>query len=103
MNTFAEMKKLEYGVKKCHKMHIGPKTILCEDIKVHNEIGSKVEKDKYVGDIISKDGTNLEKIKERCDKGFGIINEIMSILDELPLGPYRIPTGLRLREAMLIF
>ena len=59
----SEMKKLEYGVKKCHKMHIGPKTIVCEDIKVHNEIGSKVEMDKYVGDIISKDGTNLEKNK----------------------------------------
>ena len=102
MNNFAEMKKLEYGVKKCHKMHIGPKTIICEDIRVHNEIGTKVERDKYVGDIISRDGSNLEKIKERCDKGFSIINEIISILDELPLGPYRIPTGIRLREAILI-
>ena len=28
MNNFAEMKKLEFGVKKCHKMHIRAKTII---------------------------------------------------------------------------
>jgi hypothetical protein len=47
-------------------MHIGPKTILCKDIKSQNQTGSKVEKDKYVGDIISNDGSNLEKIKEKA-------------------------------------
>ena len=102
MNTFAEMKKLEFGVKKCNKMHVGPKTTLCTDIKVHNDIGKKVDSDKYVGDILSSNGSNSEKIKERCDKGFGIINDIISILEELPLGKYHIPTGLKLREAMLL-
>ena len=102
MNTFTEMKKLEFGIKKCHKMHVGPETNLCEDIKVHEGIGTKVVTDKYVGDIIANDGSNTEKIKERCDRGFGIINDIMSILEELPLGPYHIPTGIKLREAMLL-
>ena len=83
MNTFTEMKKLEFGIKKCHKMHVGPETNLCEDIKVHEGIGTKVVTDKYVGDIIANDGSNTEKIKERCDRGFGIINDIMSILEEL--------------------
>ena len=27
-------------------MHVGPKTTLCTDIKVHDEIGKKVEDDK---------------------------------------------------------
>ena len=102
MNTFAEMKKLEFGVKKCHKMHIGQKTTLCTDMRVHNKNGAKVLNDKYVGDIISSDGSNSDKVKERCDKGFGIINDIISILEELPLGPFHIPTGLKLREAMLL-
>ena len=102
MNNFAEMKKLKYGVKKCHKMHVGPKTTKCSDIRVHNESGSTVQTDKYCGDLISSNGSNVEKIKERCDRGFGIVNYIISILEELPLGQFHIPTGLKLREAMLI-
>ena len=46
MNNFAEMKKLKYGVKKCHKMHVGPKTTIYTDIRVHNESGSSVQTDK---------------------------------------------------------
>ena len=59
-------------------------------------------KDKYVGDILSADKTNTAKIKERTDKGFGIVNEICAIIDEIPLGPYKISVGLKLREAILI-
>ena len=36
------------------------------------------------------------------DKGYGLVNKIISILEEIPLGPFRIPAGLKLREAMLI-
>ena len=35
-------------------------------------------------------------------KGFGIIAEILSILDDIPLGKYKVEIGLLLREAMLI-
>ena len=41
-------------------------------------------------------------MKERTDKGYGIVNEILSILQEIPLGPYKISVGLKLREAMLL-
>ena len=43
MNTFIELKKLEFGVKKCNKMHIGKETLCCDDMKVHNEVGTKVD------------------------------------------------------------
>ena len=99
MNNFVEKKKLEFGVNKCHKMHIGPTTKTCEKIRVHDKLGEHVDNDKYVGDILSNDGTNAKKIKDRCDKGFSSINEIISILEELPLGPYRIIAGLKLRES----
>ena len=102
MNSFAEMKRLEYGVKKCHKIHIGNDNNNCNDLKVHNEMGNKVDFDKYVGDILSSDGTNERKIRERCDRANGTINDIIAILDELPLGKYRIITGIRLREAMFL-
>ena len=42
----------------------------------------------------------LVRVRERHAKGFGIENEIVSIIDEIPLGHHRIPTGLKLREAM---
>ena len=102
MNNFTESKKLRFGIKKCHKMHIGAQKLVCEDIKVHEDVGKTVTKDKYVGDVLSADGTNTENIKERTDKGHGIVNEIISILSEIPLGPYRISVGLKLREAMLL-
>ena len=87
--------KLKYGVKKYHKMHVGPKTTICSDIRVHNESGSTVQTDKYCGDLISSNSSNVEKIKERCDRGFGIINDIISILEELPLSQFHIPAGLK--------
>ena len=102
MNNFAEMKRLEFGAKKCHKIQVGSKNDLCFDMRVHDGYGDKVESEKYVGDIISQDGSNTLKVKERYDAGFGTINEIESILDELPLGQFRIITGLRLRESLFI-
>ena len=64
--------------------------------------GKTVSSDKYVGDILSSDGSNTLKIKERLGKGYGIVNEILAILDEIPLGQYKISVGLELREAMLL-
>ena len=74
MNKFTESKKLEFGIKKCNKMHIGKNTLVCDEIQVHDTFGKTVHEDKYVGDILSDDGTNSAKIKERCDKGFGMCN-----------------------------
>ena len=35
-------------------------------------------------------------------KGFGIVTEILAILDEIPLGKYRVEIGLKLRQAMFL-
>ena len=102
MNSFTESKKLKFGIKKCNKMHIGEDTLVCEDIRVHDSVGKTVIQDKYVGDVLENNGSNKANIKERLDKGYGIVNEILSILSEIPLGPYRMSVGLRLREAMLL-
>ena len=62
----------------------------------------KVETDKYLGDIVSSCGTSHPTIMERMRKGYGIANEILSIIDEVPLGRHRAATAIKLREAMLI-
>ena len=69
---------------------------------MHDDYGKNVLRDKYVGDIIAADGSNKDNIKDRTDKGYGIVNEIISMLDEIPLGPYKISVGLKLREAMFL-
>ena len=102
MNCFTESKKLKFGLKKCNKIHVGNQTIVCEELRVHDDKGKIVQQDKYVGDVIAADGSNQYNIKERVDKGYGIVNEIISLLDEIPLGPHRVSAGLKLREAMFI-
>ena len=47
-----------------------------------------VEKEKYVGDIITSDGKHTKNITARRSKGLGIISEIVTILDGLCLGPH---------------
>ena len=39
---------------------------------------------------------------ERVAKGYGIVTEILAIMNEIPLGIYRMDTGLKLQQAMLI-
>ena len=70
-------------------MHIGSPTLVCEEIKVHDDVNKTVDKEKYVGDVIAKDGSNTENIKERTDKGSGIVNNILSILSEIPFVHFR--------------
>ena len=62
----------------------------------------KVEEETYLGDIISNSGTCHSTVISRAGKGFGISNELISIIDEIPLGGHRVATGMKLREAMLV-
>ena len=39
---------------------------------------------------------------ERKNKGFGIVSEIIAILEEIPLGRYKHEIGLKLRQAMFL-
>ena len=43
---------------------------------------------KYLGDIISTDGKNLNNLLARIQKGKGIINQKASILEEMCFGFY---------------
>ena len=58
--------------------------------------------EKYLGDLLNTTGTVRNTIEERKNKGFGIVNEIIAILDEIPLGRYKMEIGLKLRQAMLL-
>ena len=48
------------------------------------------------------DGKHIENIKARRSKGIGVVNEMISVLDDLSLGPYYFSIAMILRQAMLI-
>ena len=60
------------------------------------------KQEKYLGDQISCSGKIKATIEDRAAKGYGIVTEILAILDEIPLGSYRLDMGLKLRQAKLI-
>ena len=120
-------KRLQFGTSKCIKMHVGKPNsdILCNDLHVGewklevvdniqtggykmNEFFSgniKMEnkmEQKYLGDIISSDGTHTKNVQERRNKGYGIITQIMQILESTFFGKYYFEVALILRESLFI-
>ena len=131
MNEFINFKtgtkRLQFGAKKCIKMHIGranSKT-LCNDLFVgewKNEVVSdpqsggykmseyfngnvKMEESheqKYLGDILSSDGTHTKNVQDRRNKGYGIINQIMQILNSTYYGKFYFEVAMILRDSLFL-
>ena len=100
-------KKLQFGTSKCKKIHVGKycEQFKCQELSVDSweeiEVKDKLEdcwmgeepieeanKEKYIGDIIDKDGKKIKNIKARVDKGKGIVTRIMMMLEGIPFGKY---------------
>ena len=60
------------------------------------------EKEKYLGEIVKKDGKQHATIVERLSKGYGIVANIIAFLSEIPLRLRRIVIGLELRQAWFL-
>ena len=127
INTKTNLKKLQFGTNKCHKMHVGKQKIeeICPDLFVDGwkvkevtevETGKatledehdglvkmeEVKEDKYLGDVISQDGKNMKNILARKDKAVGVVTQIMSILEEICFGMYYFEVAVILRNSLLI-
>ena len=87
---------------KCHKIHSGPTSKLCPQLLVHDENMLDSTAEKYLGDIISKDGKNTLNIKSRTEKSMGIVSDIKNILKELCLGQHHFTTAINLRESIFL-
>ena len=53
-------------------------------------------------DVINSKGSIQSTIDARKNKGIGIVAQILSMIEEIPLGKYIIEMVMKLREAMLI-
>ena len=105
INAFVESKKLTLSKEKCHRIHIEKKRTAsndCLELKVHDDKMHDSTKEKYLGDILDESGKIRQTVEERRGKGFAIVNEILAILEEVPLGKYKMEIGLELRQAMLL-
>ena len=59
--------------------------------------------EKYLGDLVNNSVTIRNTIQESKNKGFGILNEIFAILEEISLGRFKMEIGLKLRQSMLLW
>ena len=76
--------------------------ITIENSFVGEENMVEVEEEKYLGDIISKDGKNIKNFKARVNKGTGIVNKIMTMLDGIPVGQFYFEVALILGNILLV-
>ena len=127
LNTRTNIMGWQFGKSKCEKMHIGKKRVnsdCCVDFEVDSwndkivknvdnvytledsfagkEKMMEVQEKKYLGDIISSDGTNRKNIKDRTDKAVGNVNKIVSSLQERPYGKHSYLAASLMRDAMLL-
>ena len=102
INTFINLEKLKLSSAKSQNVHIGKSKIECHKLKVHGSIMKGSNQQTYLGDIIDKTGKQRPNIEKRKQKGFGIIANILAIINEIPLAHLKIEAGLKLREALFI-
>ena len=82
-NAKIESKKLEFNLKKCVNMHIGPNIQSCPSLKIHENVMNTSSTQIYLGDKISSSGSNSENIRERCKMGHIAICQIKSLMKDV--------------------
>ena len=125
LNAKSNCKKIQFGVDKCHQLHFGGKKNLCpnlyidnwgikkadeaktgfdnlKDVQLEDYKIESVDKDKYLGDIISTDGSNMKNVLSRKEKSIGINKQICSMLNDWCFGPFHFEVALIFRESMLL-
>ena len=127
VNVRSAMKRLQFNSDKCHIMHIGKdikefdkmdfyldgwKLTEVEEVETgvtttketfdgEQEV-DETENEKYLGQILSRDGSNTANINQKVGKGIGMKNKIKTILEHRPGGKYHFEIAVILRNAFLI-
>jgi hypothetical protein len=125
LNAKTSTKKLQFGGQKCHKLHVGKTQHVCPELYVDDwkmkkvkeyETGirnledvfdgdfpmEEVQDEKYLGDILTNDGTNTKNVESRKSKGVGAVSQLMSMLEEISFGPFYFQVAMVLRSTLLI-
>ena len=62
----------------------------------------EVDNDKYLGDVIAKDGKLEENLKARKNKAIGLVSQILVMLKEVSLGKHYFEIAMLLRNLMFV-
>ena len=128
INAKFALKKLRLGAKKCYMMHVGnnhedyKNVQLCvdgwsvetvenydtselkwEDIldDTMKEI-SHINSEKYLGQILSNDSKNIQNITKLRNKGIGLKNKVIQMLNTMPGGMFHFEIAVIFRNAYII-
>ena len=121
------LKKLQFGPKKCFVLHTSKEhkdirnmelfvdgwvmkevqnvetgTVERRDILEGDMEVSHKNSEKYLGQIISSDGRNTKNIEKIRNKGIGIQNRIIQMLEAMPGGQYHFEIAVIYRNSYLI-
>ena len=121
------IKKLQFGPKKCFVLHTGKQQdeykntelyvdgwILKHVVNVETGQSSREDiiegdmeishpdSEKYLGQILSADGKNTKNIEKMRNKGIGIKNRVIQILEEMPGGKFHFTIAVIYRNSYLI-
>ena len=71
-------------------------------MKVHKSKIDSNTQEKYLGEVIYKSGKNKTNIEKRQSIGYGIISNILAIINEIPHSYWKIMARQRMRQARLL-
>ena len=83
-------------------MHIGNDKTVCPTLKVNEQEMKNSNREKFLGDVITDNAKIDDNLKMRQDKGFGIVNQIVSILKEVAFGTYYFEMGILFRTSLVL-
>ena len=116
INAKTNVKKLQFGIYKCNKIHIRANNQKCPElfIEIENEDSgvhdvckdvskiNEAKQEKYLGDLICDNGKNAKNIAHRTGKGYGNVNQIMSILSYICFVKNQFQIALLLRNSLFL-
>ena len=88
------LEKLNLSEKECLNVHVEKDESKCHNLKVYDKIITNTKQETYLRDIIHKTFLLRHTVDARIANGYGSINTILAIVNETPLGHWRIETGL---------
>ena len=97
-----ENKKLKLSSEKCSVIHVGKEKHKCYKLKVHGSTMHQTDCTKYLGDMIHKNYKVTANLAARLVKALASFSVIRAILEDIPLGTYRIQVGLELRKDLFV-
>ena len=89
VNSFIDSKKLKLSLKKCCVIHVGKRTGICPELKIHGEKMHREESTKYLGDIFHTNSKSISTILEISAKAHAILADIRATLQDVPLRKYK--------------